>query len=73
MAPIKCEKCGDLVSDSTAACPKCGAPLIDRAQRQLNASLLYAVSILVIAIITGFVTWLILRNRLQPVLTLPQN
>ncbi len=28
MALIKCEECGQLVSDKASACPKCGAPVV---------------------------------------------
>jgi hypothetical protein len=73
MALIKCDKCGDLVSGNAGTCPKCGAPVIDRAGRELKANLIYTVLVLVIAIVTGVVTVLIWRNMLQPVLTLPQN
>jgi hypothetical protein len=73
MALIKCEKCGDLVSGNAGTCPKCGAPVIDRVGRQLKAQLLYTGLTLVIAILMGFVYWLIWRHMLQPVLTLPQN
>jgi hypothetical protein len=35
--------------------------------------LVYTVLTVVVAIISGIVTWLIWRHMLQPVLTLPQN
>jgi uncharacterized OB-fold protein len=73
MALIKCDKCGDLVSDNAAACPKCGAPVIDRVGRELKGQLVYTVLTVVVAIVSGIVTWLIVRHMLQPVLTLPQN
>jgi len=73
MALIKCDKCGNQVSDTAGACPRCGAPVIDRMGRELKGQLAYIVLTVVVAIISGIVTLLIWRHMMQPVLALPQN
>ena len=65
MALISCHECGNQVSDSARACPKCGAPVIVRIRRELKVNLIMAAVGIVFAIVAAFAVWLILHNLLQ--------
>jgi len=68
MALISCHECGNRVSDNARACPKCGAPVIERIRREMKVRLIMAGFAIVVAAICAFDVWLIMHNFLQKAL-----